>query len=763
MKDLVVVESPTKARTIGKYLGDNYNIMASMGHIMDLPKSTLGVDLEKDFTPQYEMVKDKSKIISELKSLGKNAENIILATDPDREGEAIAHHMREILQKSNTTNKQIKRIVFHEITKEAIEEAIKNPREIDNNLVDAQTARRVLDRLVGYKLSPILWQKVRRGLSAGRVQSIALRLIAEREKEIERFKKEKYWTVHAILVRGPVENGAEVGNKNFLVINAKEVMQKPVQESASAHSGNFDSSRRPKETEFELIEINGEKIESQETFDLYDGKYRVTKTSIGNKERAQKIVEELRSKKLTVADVIQKQAKRSPVPAFTTSTLQQDASRRFGFSGKRTMSLAQKLYEEGYITYHRTDSVFMAAVAMDAIRKYVKKEFGSKYIPESPRFYKTKQKLAQEAHEAIRPTKVSLKSPEISGQLGREYAKLYDLIWKRAVASQMTDALIESTTVLVDSVPGYPSSAFGFQNQVNQLPVSPSDRQKTGKQESDNRQQKTDNQNQYRLKANGSVLVFDGFLKVNPLGLNDTVLPSFSTGDVLNTKSVEDVDHETQPPPRYNDASIISVLEEKGIGRPSTYATIISTLEARKYVERQEGRFIPTSIGIAVNDFLVANFSTIDDIPFTAKMEEELDEVASGEKKWVPVIRGFYTPFEKTLEEAKDTKRVKIEVEETDQICPTCGAKLVIRMGRFGRFLSCSTFPTCKFTKPLVEETGFMCPKCGSLPATPSASDGGRGKIVLKKTRKGRKFYGCSNYPVCEFAVWKLEDLKKAQ
>jgi DNA topoisomerase I len=678
MKNLVIVESPTKAKTIGKFLGKDYEIRASMGHIMDLPKSTLGVDLEKNFEPQYEMVKDKSKIISELRSLGKNADNIILATDPDREGEAIASHVKDVLkdQKSKIKNQKFTRIVFHEITKDAIEEAIKNPREIDSNLVDAQTARRVLDRLVGYKLSPILWQKIRRGLSAGRVQSIALRLIAEREKEIEKFKKEKYFTIHAVLEK----------NK--------------------------------KETEFELIEIDGQKIELQKAFELYDGTYKITKTVIENIEEAQKITQELNSKKLVVSDVIKKQAKRSPIPAFTTSTLQQDASRRFGFSGKRTMGLAQKLYEEGYITYHRTDSVAMATTAIDSIRKYVEKEFGSKYVPESPRLYKTKQKLAQEAHEAIRPTNVSVSQASVSDELGREYAKLYDLIWKRAVASQMADAQIEQTSVIVDS---------------------------------DDRK--------YRLKTNGSVLIFDGFLKVNPFSLNDVVLPLFVTGDNLDAKSIKEVEHETQPPPRYNDASIISTLEEKGIGRPSTYATIISTIEARKYIERQEGRFIPTSIGVAVNDFLVANFSTIDDIPFTAKMEEELDEVASGDKKWKPVVKEFYEPFAKTLVSAKGMERVKIETEETGEICPTCGNNLVIRMGRFGKFLSCSTFPACKFTKPLVEDTGFMCPECASVADKDESRRGG--KIILKRTRKGRKFYGCSNYPNCTYATWKLEDIKK--
>ncbi|OGH07735.1 MAG: DNA topoisomerase I [Candidatus Levybacteria bacterium RBG_16_35_11] len=661
MKNLVIVESPTKAKTLGKFLGEGFEMKASMGHVMDLPKSTLGVDIEHDFSPQFEKVASKKEIISELKKSGKEAENIILATDPDREGEAIAAHVKEIIG----NGKKFSRIVFHEITKEAVEEALKNPRDIDVNLVEAQTARRVLDRLVGYKLSPILWQKVRRGLSAGRVQSIALRLIVEREREIEKFKKEKYWTI----------------------------------------SATFNKEKR--KVEFELVEINGQKIETSKILNLYDGQYRVTKTVIESLDGAKKTVADSSSREYKISDFSKRETKRSPQPAFTTSTLQQDASRRFGFSGKRTMSLAQKLYEEGFITYHRTDSVSMANQAIFSIRNYVEKQYGDKYIPNKPRFYKTKQKLAQEAHEAIRPTKVGVLGLEIGTQLGKDYLKLYELIWNRAVASQMADALIESSTVLVDS---------------------------------------TDNK--YRFKANGSVLVFEGFLKVNPFGISDTILPEFKVGEDIKFEEILDKEHETNPPPRYNDASLIATLEEKGIGRPSTYATIISTIETRQYMEREEGRFKPTPVGIAVNDFLVENFSTIDDIPFTAEMEDELDQIANGEKQWVPVIKEFYNPFEKSLNDVKDVARVKIETEETSEICPKCGAKLVIRTGRFGKFLSCGTFPKCDFTKALVEETKFDCPECG-------------GKIVFKKTRKGRKFYGCSNYPKCKFAVWKLEDLKK--
>nr|MBI5455452.1 type I DNA topoisomerase [Candidatus Levybacteria bacterium] len=738
MKYLVIVESPTKAKTIGKFLGQDYEIIASMGHVMDLPKSTLGVDLEHDFKPNYQMMPDKKKILSEIKSLSKGVDNIILATDPDREGEAIASHVAQILTiedrrlkvgvedrklrierkkidplTSNFKNPSstihhlpsISRIVFHEITKEAIEEAFKHPREVDQNLVDAQTARRVLDRLVGYKLSPILWQKIRRGLSAGRVQSVALRLIVEREKEIEKFKKENYWTISV--------------NLKSKILNLKS-----------------DG------VAFELIEIDGNlpavqaqalqagKIEISQKLNLYDGEYNYAKTLIDTEAKAKQIEEDLKTKDFMVLDVIKKEIKRTPPPPYTTSTLQQDAARRMGLSGRRTMGLAQKLYEEGYITYHRTDSPAISESARVSMSDYVKKEFGDKYLPPKPRYYKVTQKNAQEAHEAIRPAKISVLPSVVSNQLGIQYGKLYDVIWARTLATQMADAVTESTSVIVDS-----------QNQKSKIK----------------------NQNsEYRLKANGSVLVFDGFLKINPAALNDNRLPEFIANEKLDFVSVLSEFHETPPPPRYNDASIIKTLEEKGIGRPSTYATIISTIESRQYIEKNEGKFFPTSVGVAVNDFLVTNFSTIDDIPFTAAMEESLDDIANGTKKWVPVIKDFYTPFEKSLGQVKEAVRVKIEVEKTDEICSEDKGHLIIRIGRFGKFMACENFPTCKFTKPFIVDTNIPCPKCGNgaPPATPERSDGGRGRIIFKKTKKGRRFYGCSNYPACTFAAWKLEDIK---
>lgn len=697
MKTLVIVESPTKARTITRYLGDDFVIKYSMGHIMDLPKSTLGVDVEHDFKPQLEVIADKKKLIAELKAAAKGVDQIILATDPDREGEAIAANIKEAL--SGKSKVKFSRIVFHEITEEAIKDAIKHPRDVDENLVDAQTARRILDRLVGYKLSPLLWQKVRRGLSAGRVQSVALRVIVEREKEIERFQKEPYFTIHSFMTK-----------------------KSPLSQGSAGQAGDLS------EVEFELVEIEQKKIEEQQSFELYDGKYTISKTVIDTAEKAEKIVEDIRKRAFAIGAVNEKQAKRSPSAPFTTSTLQQDASRRYGYSGKRTMSLAQKLYEEGFITYHRTDSTTLAPVAITQIRTFVQKTYGDTYIPEKPRLFLTKQKSAQEAHEAIRPTKFGALQgghiETIEGQVGRDCAKLYELIWRRAVGSQMADALTQSTTVFADTKDA--GSSHGAQNDKTVT---------------------------YRLKASGSVLVFDGFLVINPQALQDRKLPQFIVDEDLVVKKVISEPHETPSPPRYNDASIIATLEEKGIGRPSTYASIISTLVDRAYVERLEKRFEATPVGVAVNDFLVANFGDIDDIPFTAGMEDKLDLIATGNKNWVSMMREFYEPLAKKLETVKNADRVKISVETTGEMCPECGNPIVVRTGKFGKFLSCSTFPNCKFTKPFIEETNIACPKDGDT----------GGRVIVKKTKKGRKFYGCSSYPNCTFAAWKLEDIKKEQ
>ncbi|HSD98790.1 MAG TPA: type I DNA topoisomerase [Patescibacteria group bacterium] len=667
---LVVVESPTKAKTIGKFLGKDYEIRASMGHVMDLPKSTLGVDVANNFAPQFEVSQDKKKTLTELKKLAKDADSIVLATDPDREGEAISANIQEVLENAKNKDK-FSRIVFHEITKEAIEEALKNPGKVNEDLVAAQIARRVLDRLVGYKLSPLLWQKVRRGLSAGRVQSVALRLIVEREREIEKFAKQQYYTISVHL--------SQVGKKQG--------------------------------TNFDLITIDNQKIEVQNKLALYDGDYTVTKTIIDSEAKAKDIEKDLQTKKYTVEDVVKKETKRSPQPPFTTSTLQQQAALRFGYSGKRTMSLAQKLYEEGFITYHRTDSLNVAASAVVAMREFAQKSFGEKYIPEKPRFYSGKQKNAQEAHEAIRPTKITTTAEHIEQRLGRDYSKLYELIWRRSLASQMSDALMESTVVSVKADKGNSETV-------------------------------------YQLKTNGTVLLFEGFLKINPFGLEDKKVPNFKALEPLDLLGVFTENHETTPPPRYNDASLIKSLEEEGIGRPSTYASIIGTIETRQYIERDQKRFVPTSVGMAVNDFLVKNFSDVDDIPFTADMENKLDEVAEGKEKWQPMIASFYTPFEKKLELVKKADRVEIPVEKIGEKCPKDGGDLVIRVGKFGKFISCANFPTCDYKRQYVETVPYLCPKDG-------------GQIVVKKTRKGRPFYGCANYPKCDYAAWKLEDVKK--
>lgn len=671
MKSLVIVESPTKAKTISRFLGKDYDIKFSMGHIMDLPKSKLGIAIDNNFTPEYQIIEGKKALINEFKTAAKSADAILLATDPDREGEAISANIQELLTdgKGKINKDKFKRIVFHEITEEAIKDALNSPREVDTNLVDAQTARRVLDRLVGYQLSPILWKKVRRGLSAGRVQSVALRLIVEREREIEKFGKEPYFTIHGMFLK-----------------------------ASDSKEG----------TEFTLLEINKEKVEVQQKLHLYDGDYNFGKTIIDTKEKADELLSEIKKQNYTVGDVNTRQTKRSPYPPFTTSTLQQQSAQRYGLSGKRTMGLAQKLYEEGFITYHRTDSVNLSPIATKQMRAFVEKEYGVKYIPEKPRLYFTKQKNAQEAHEAIRPTKVTRTTLQVKADLGEAYGKLYDLIWTRAVASQMSDAQIESTTVFADSTDTI-----------------------------------------YRFKATGSVLLFDGFLKLTPLALDDNRLPKFISGEALDLRDIRADQHETMPPPRYNDASIIKTLEEKSIGRPSTYATIIGTIIDRGYVERTERKFIPTTVGSTVNDFLVTNFGTIDDIPFTAQMEDNLDLVANGEKEWHTMMKEFYDPFAKKLEEVEGAARVKIPVETTGEECPECHeGQLVIRTGKFGKFFSCERFPECRFTKPFVQETNAVCPKDG-------------GKIVMRKTRKGRKFFGCANYPNCDFAAWKMEDIKQ--
>ena len=669
--NLIIVESPTKARTLSRFLGTDYRIEATMGHVRDLPQKKFGIKTDKDFEPDYVLVPGKQEIVDKLKELAKKAKKVYLATDPDREGEAIAWHVdwiirqlddqiigdkkkksnRLIVQSSNSPS--IQRIFFHEITQSAIEHAIKNPREIDMDLVNAQQARRILDRIVGYKLSPLLWFKIRKGLSAGRVQSVAVRLIVDREREIEKFVPVEYWEIYTDLKK-------HLGGK---------LPDAPV----------FSS---------KLVSENGQKLE------------------IRSQQEAEVRVEELNSAGYEVQNIEKKEVKRTPPPPFTTSTLQQQAANRLGWPAKKTMRAAQGLYEKGLITYHRTDSTNIAKEAIFAVRDFIVGKYGKDFLPLDPRFYKTKSKVAQEAHEAIRPTNASVVAD--GGDWDDEEKRLYDIIWKRFVACQMAEAIYDETKLSVLAT-----------SQVNH----------------------------YDLESLGRIVKFPGWLtlygKKEGEGEGETQLPPLEIGDELDLVKVNSFQKFTQPPPRYNEASLIKTLEEYGIGRPSTYAPTISTIQDRQYVEKTEGKFIPTSLGFAVNDFLVEYFPDIFDYQFTAQMEDGLDEIANGKKEWVPVIRDFYVPFNtKLIGVSRVAERVSVEVEVTDEKCPNCGAPLVIRTGRFGKFLSCSRFPDCKFTKPYVKDAGFACPKCGA-------------PVVIKKSKKGRTFFGCSKWPACDFATWR--------
>jgi DNA topoisomerase-1 len=651
--NLIVVESPTKARTLSRFLGKDYQIEATMGHIMDLPKSTLGVDVKNNFKPEYLFIEKRKEAIEKIKSAAKKAAKIFLATDPDREGEAISYHAKEILGSLKTT-----RIVFHEITKEAVEEAILTPRDIDKNLVDAQVGRRVLDRLVGYKLSPLLWKKVRRGLSAGRVQTVTVRLIVEREREIEKFKPREYWEISCEVS----PKGAKA--KVFLI---------------------------------SFIGTQAGRLE------------------VKNKSDAERIVSHLKKSSYEVFDVRKRELRKNPYPPFTTSTMSQAGARIFGWSVKRTMSIAQRLYERGFITYHRTDSAFISQNALKKVRELIEKDFGKPYLPPSPRFYKVTSKLAQEAHEAIRPTDLSKKSDDIkSKKYGGDAKTLYDLIWRRFVASQMTASLYDETTIDVYAKDG----------------------------------------ETYVLRASGQVIKFDGWRAVIPAkkdaeGVN--VLPEIEKGERLSLIKVNSQQKFTEPPARFNEASLIKTLEQLGIGRPSTYAPIITTIQIRNYVEKEEGKFIPTPIGVAVNDFLMEHFPEVFDYQFTAEMESDLDKVADGKNKWEESIKKFWKPFEKKLTSTENhSKRVKIETEKLGLKCPECKkGELVVRIGRFGKFVSCSRFPECDYSEKYIQKIGMKCPKCK------------KGEIIVKKTKKGKKFFGCSRFPDCDFASWKNPKIQK--
>jgi DNA topoisomerase-1 len=654
--NLVIVESPTKAKTISRFLGRDFLVKSSYGHIRDLPKSELGVDIKNNFKPTYVIPEKSKKIISELKKDAQKAEVVILATDEDREGEAIAWHLTEALGLGNSELPQVKRIVFHEITERALKEALQNPRGIDMNLVNAQQARRILDRLVGYELSPFLWRKVHAGLSAGRVQSAALRLIVERERERERFKPQEYWTITASLKK-------------------------------------LDPKSKPEKFEALLVEINRESI---------------PQFGIKTKEEAEKIASKLKQATFEVEKIEKKETKRKPLPPFTTSTLQQAAWQFLRFSAKQTMRLAQELYENGYITYMRTDSTNLSAEALEAAKNFLKKEFGERYVLSIPRQFVTKSKLAQEAHEAIRPTNPNLTPAALKKDLAPRQLKLYDLIWRRFLASQMPEAELDQTLVDI-----------------------------AAKVKKDT----------YTLRASGQIIRFDGFLRIWRSKIEERELPQLEKGEGLELIEVIPLQHFTEPPPRYTDASLVKALEEYGIGRPSTYAPIIATLEMRNYVERDERKTLkPTGIGIIVTELLEKHFPTIVDYGFTALIENELDEIAKGQREWVPVVREVYLPFhENLLAKEKEVTRKEATERPSEEICDKCGRPMVTKYGRFGPFLACSGFPECKNVKKIPRETlGIKCPKCG------------KGEIVLRRTKtKKRNFYGCSRWPECDFASWK--------
>ena len=653
MSKLLIIESPNKIKSIKKYLGSDYEVMATKGHIRDLPKSKLGVDTENDFKPQYINMADKKDVIKALKDAAANSDSVYLATDPDREGEAISWHLAQILALDmNEAN----RVTFNEITKTGVTAGIKAPRKLNLDLVDAQQARRVLDRIVGYKLSPFLWKKVKSGLSAGRVQTVALRLIVEREREIEKFKEEEYWTIDAKLASG---------RKTF---TAKLFSDK-----------------------------NGNKMDTVE-----------------NGETANSIVESLNDAQYQVTEIKKGKRNRQPAPPFITSTLQQEASRKLGFTGQRTMRIAQQLYEgvdipgvgaTGLITYMRTDSLRISEEARAAANGFITEHYGAKYLPSSPRYFKSKNG-AQDAHEAIRPTDINLAPEFVKSALTAEQYKLYKLIWERFVASLMAVCVQDTVTATIAA-------------------------------------------NDYLFKASGYSIRFDGFTVLYEEGKDETEenavsLPEMSEGDILKLRELIPNQHFTQPPARYTEPTLIKALEENGIGRPSTYAPILSNILNRDYIERVKKSFKPTNLGMVVVDLMTEHFNRVFDVKFTAGLEEKLDKIGEGDLNWVDTIRDFYDDFDKLYKKAEDSldgKRVKVPVEETDVLCEKCGSKMVIRSGRFGKFLACPNYPQCKNTKPMPEdEVKEPCPKCG-------------GKLVKRISKKGKKFYGCSNYPNCDFAA----------
>ncbi|AOC91025.1 type I DNA topoisomerase [Bacillus sp. L381] len=648
---LVIVESPAKAKTIERYLGKKYKVKASMGHVRDLPKSQMGVDIEQNFEPKYITIRGKGPVLKELKTAAKKAKKVYLAADPDREGEAIAWHLAHSLDLDLSSDC---RVVFNEITKDAIKESFKHPRMINMDLVDAQQARRILDRLVGYKISPILWKKVKKGLSAGRVQSVALRLIIDREKEINDFKPEEYWTITGSFLKG------------------KETFE----------AGFFGK--------------NGKKL------------------PLKSEEDVKAVLAELKGNKYTVDKVTKKERKRNPALPFTTSTLQQEAARKLNFRAKKTMMIAQQLYEGidlgkegtvGLITYMRTDSTRISNTAVEEASAFIDQAYGKEYLAGKRKAPK-KNENAQDAHEAIRPTSVLRKPAELKAVLGRDQLRLYKLIWERFVASQMAPAVLDTMSVDLSN-------------------------------------------NGLTFRANGSKVKFAGFMKVyvegkdDQLEEKDRMLPDLKEGDTVLSKDIEPEQHFTQPPPRYTEARLVKTLEELGIGRPSTYAPTLDTIQRRGYVALDNKRFVPTELGQIVLDLIMEFFPEIINVEFTAKMERDLDHVEDGETEWVQIIDSFYTDFEKRVKKAEaEMKEVEIEPEYADEDCELCGSRMVYKMGRYGKFMACSNFPDCRNTKPIVKQIGVKCPKCHE------------GNIVERKSKKKRVFYGCDRYPECDFVSW---------
>jgi DNA topoisomerase I len=653
-KKLVIVESPAKSKTLNKILGKSYVIKASLGHVRDLPRGQMGIDTENGFTPKYVVPKAKTKLVNELKQATKEASEIFLATDPDREGEAIAWHLAEVISKEK---KPFHRVTFREITEEAVTDAFKHPRDIDMNLVDAQQARRVLDRLVGYNISPLLWKKVRKRLSAGRVQSVAVKIVVDREREIRAFKAVEYWVIEVEL------------------------------------------SKKKEKPDFRATLIG-----------LSDGK----KPEIHDIQASDKIKNALEKAKYSVLKIATKKVTRQPAPPFTTSTLQQEAWRKLRFTAKQTMAIAQQLYEGlpvgeegsvGLITYMRTDSTNLAHSAMEETAAYIKETYGANYLPPKPRIFTTRTKGAQEAHEAIRPTHTHRQPADIKKYLTTTQFRLYDLIWKRMLASQMAAALFDNTTVDIEAK----------------------------------------DHDKYLLRTAASVNTFSGFITVYSEGKDEdddetkTTLPKLQNGDELDLLGVYQEQRFTQPPPRYTEATLVKTMEQYGIGRPSTYAPTISTIQDREYVNKEKGVFIPTELGIATNDLLVEHFPDIINEKFTADMENELDDIADNKRKWPQVIRDFYGPFEKDMKKAVVmAEKVKLADEPTGDACPKCGKPLVVKSGRFGKFVACSGYPECKYTVSFQVKTGAKCPECGK-------------ELIQRVSKKRRTFYGCSGYPDCKF------------